>query len=605
MSKHKPKHAPKQQVPKKPGAGKPAPGPVIVAASSAPMRAHLVLIETSGNQRYIFATNKLRENLGASEITWRVGTELVLEAVDSLRGEGATRLWDSEDPWSFTGRLTNQAANPRIEDGAAIEVIVATSGKALLLVRAEEMAREIVRRVTRRAAIEMPGVDVTGVISKPFTWNSDPIHAVVKAVHERHEEVRAARPGPESRFHRLPIVAGCTTTGLPAADVDWRNPEPGKERSASALAKREYVDKARKRLNRLLEKREYFARSLAAVIEQDALEGDWLAIVHADGNGLGEIFLRFDEISGCTRAQDNRDHVDKLRSFSMALEDCTKQAFLAALDGLPTLPASRGKRMVPVVPLVMGGDDLTVLLDGRCALAFTVTFLRAFEQLTKRKVRDIAGRVSPGNPRLGICAGVAVVKPHFPFFTAYSLAEELVRSAKQVKTKCQGPCSALDVHIHHDASGADLDRIRSNLAVDGGSTRLYARPFIVSDKVKLGARDTWRKPRYWEDLVARARTLRAPSEAGDGRQKLPNSQLHELRQGLFLGHEEADGRLRNIYGRYEALGLKDLVLRRQGAEDETSPTLFFDETDETDNQAVRATMFLDTMEVANFLEGAT
>lgn len=520
-----------------------------------------VLIETSGNQAFIFATNKLRENVGASELTAQVGTRFVQEAVQRV---GGLVPRDDRDPTTY----------PAIDDRNPVEVILAVSGKALLLVRDAVVGRQIVREVTLRALREAPGLEVHGVVSQEFDFGTTPLHSLIGKVHQEFEIVRSRLPGPASRFQRLPIVAECASSGLPAQRVanrgDGLADDELREYSAQTFAKLRARERWKSRLDSILNRSKSRARLPDATTDLEKLGCDWFAIVHADGNGLGQVFLKFDKIA---QVNDNRDYITKLRSFSLALDECTETAFCRCLKSLHP----RGHdNIIPIVPLVLGGDDLTVVCDGRQALQFTKKFIDYFEEKT-REHRAINSILKNG---VTSCAGVAIVKPHFPFFAGYQLAEELLQSAKKLaKTNPDRPLSAVDYHILHDASGPDLRRIRRELTVDDGRTILVARPYIVT----AGQGPVNRR---WSDLACRVAAVRARNE--DNRRCLPNSMLHELREGLFLGHEAADARLKLVLERYRNEGLDRLL------GDPQHQSLFWSEGSE------RRTGLLDAVDTAEF-----
>lgn len=504
---------------------------------------HLVLLETSGNQGYIFATNRLRQNVGASELTCRAGTRYVLEAVAASMGTPC--LWDA-DPVRMRWNLLAQP-----HGAAAGRVIVATSGKALLLVETMEQGRRVVERATRAALVEAPGLDLCGVVSEAFDHD---IAKQVRAVHRRFEQVHASVRGPAMRFAALPIVQPCASSGRPARRL-VRIGNRDEPMSHESLAKSEAAPGWNARVGQLLGGA-YRLPTDPDKLEKQLGDLDWVAVVHADGNGLGKLFLNFEHYLPAGGGDD--EYVRCLREFSIELEEATERAFLDALRAVP------GRRMAgsevelkPVVPLVLGGDDMTVFCDGRSALPFTRRYLGAFERETDAQpaVRAVLAKTNDLTAGLGACAGVAVVKPHFPFHSAYDLSERLVRSAKAVKAAARlGPSySAMDFHILYDSTYTDLDTIRGRLEADGGATRLTSKPYLAGHRP--GAKDDPRHVRQLIDRVAAmtARGGRDGQDGGNGRATLSGGKLHELRGELYAGRDSADAMFRLMKGRQQGL----------------------------------------------------
>lgn len=582
----------------------------------------------------------MRENVGASHLIREAGIRFVL---DALQRDSGPNLWDGR-PGAVAGNLTDPQRNPPIEAGGLVEVVLASSGHALLLVRDREVGKGIVRRVTRKAAIDAPGVAIRGVVGEAFRFGSGKFGEAVRDIHALFERTQGSVPGPELRFARMPPVRPCATSGLPAKVVkegrgEGERPEG---RSAVSLAKEDHRDKAWAAIYSILED---FAQDelpppklscgFDDLIDKGSDRGEapeWLGVIHADGNGLGQIFLDFDRYVVAGGGPDDRTHVDRLRAFSLALDRCTLRAFRRALSTVQGWRVAdyqrRGQNLgdMPVLPLILGGDDLTVVCDGRFAVQLAHAFLAAFENETAEDalIAEIAGRAL-GAPRLSACAGVALVKPHYPFHAAYALAEELLKSAKTVKSWVTRdgrpyPCSALDFHVLYESTGRDLEDIRADLTMDGGSTRLVARPYVVSaidwsaDPGPDGAARDWAQPRHWSTLQAAMRAtalaLRREPQPGEAPAQPPNSVLHALRESLFKGADAADQRFRSILRR-DIADWGDAPGRRDGVPamweplvgSETGHSLFFDlplgaRTDGMGDG--RATRLLDAMDLAAF-----
>lgn len=565
----------------------------------------IVLLETSGNQRYIFSTNKLRENVGASELTYQIGTKAVLEAI----GETYT---DAQGLQEF---LLDEKRNAPIETQPdnGVEVIIATSGKALLLTKTLEKAKEIVGKVTRNALKNMPGLTVHGAICEVGKEEATDekklkhIHRAVGDVHHKLEEIRHQIPSNLQRFQRLPFVEPCATSGLPANEI-YRHEsllkttvEP-KPYSKLSIEKQEFSNQGRNRLEKTIQSVKPSVKLMGNIneLEKKFQDTRWLSIIHADGNGLGEIFLNFKENS----KSDKRDYINNYRKFSIALDICTINATGFAVENFQNSYRKNYKERtgndtieLPFIPLILGGDDLTVICDGEYAIKFTYDFLTEFENQTSQNalIKSIAKKAFDVE-RLGICAGIAIIKPHYPFHQAYRLAENLIKSAKLVKTKVLQtdgkslPCSAMDFHVLYDSSGVELKQIREKLEViekDESKTHLYAKPYIVSHLTETPKDKTWLENRKWSELEKRVCAMKAKDD--DNKKQLPNSQLHHIRESLFRGQKETDSEMNLFKHHYKKEGFDKLLC--------ANDSLFFQQNGEI------FTHFLDALDVVELWKG--
>ncbi|MBD2279394.1 MAG: hypothetical protein HEQ13_24900 [Dolichospermum sp. DEX189] len=566
----------------------------------------LVLIETSGNQNYIFSTNKLKENIGASELTYRAGTTWVLEAVDKVNKSTKLLSIFKNGEELRDKLLDTKTLNPPIDtnDNIKVELIVATSGKALLLTKEEKTAKEIIQYVTLKALKKAPGLDICGVIHE-FDWDKNDLGNINTEIHQKFATVRSKRPAPDLRFLRLPMIAECATSSLPASELDFDS-ENKSVISVVSSSKRHSSEKGLERIRELLKKEKPdvdFPGTIRELIEYlDNQQGIWLSVIHADGNGLGEIFLKFQNFinnqnQNC--AVDNRNYVDKLRQFSIALDICTERAFILALEAFKS---TDNQEFATIIPLVLGGDDLTVVCDGKVALRFTQLFLNAFEKETHQNqiISEIA-KEALKVPRLSACAGIAIIKPKFPFSVAYELAENLMQSAKDIKKKVTHPetgkpypCSALDFHILYDSSSVDFKSIRDKIEKKEENIviqKLHNRPYVITseDDIKEANDLGWAKFHQFSKLEEKIKVLVAKDENDGGKRKLPNGQMHDLKAGLYLGKKVADARYRLIKDRYDKQNITILA----GSED----SLFEKEP----NSGIDITGLLDAIDAAEFL----
>ena len=438
------------------------------------MTSYLVMLQTNSNQPFIFSSPRLREQIGASfEITllsrWVKKEAKEILDIDDL----PTSFWVSDSSGKVIVRFTGHADEPKAK------------------------AKDLIRRVTLRALTEAPGLHVTGVFIEATsnTVDADNLQELDRVFLEYSLNRRPAA----ARFPQFPFLERGSESALPASAslgalkfsqeslqpniFDESSPLslPSRvKRAFASTSRKQQVDDVQERLAKqgmeLKQEPQLDPTKLAAAF-QDGEESEdaknmlsSVGVVHIDGNGVGAIMR--DLGSAHSEAQEAGVRVsadeahtepnDALQAFIMVvnkrLDKTVKDAIALSWYDVQELTPDT---VVPIVPVLVGGDDVTVYTDGRYAIPFAEAYIRHYEELTQKdellkQLAVVAGAKKAGP--LTASAGVAIVGRNFPFHIAYDLAEGLVSRGKKLgKKKDKAPCSTIDFHVLRDATVLDPD----------------------------------------------------------------------------------------------------------------------------------------------------
>ncbi|MBQ0164825.1 MAG: hypothetical protein KBS75_06475 [Bacteroidales bacterium] len=343
-----------------------------------------------GIQQFIFQTNELKDIVGASELVDSICTKTFEELLSNQLGK---KLKDNKNA------IINAAGNIKYE------------------LDTREECEQIVRNFPKIVLETAPGITISqAVVEYDETSGQEKFEDVVNKL-ENLLRAQRNKPMPNTTIGLMGIERS-HTTNLPVVQLDKN------EHLDAVTVQKRKAGKMLKLCEIAFGKKDLKWEDVATSPDQMTAKNDWIAVIHADGNGLGQI------------VQKVGNQRDKFKDFSQKLDKATKEAAVNAYCKLIKQGLLEQNKRIPIRPIVIGGDDFTVICRANIALQYVSYFIDEFETKTQEHLGSI---IKENNvfeegtirDRLTACAGIAYVKSSYPFYYAYELAETLCSHAKK------------------------------------------------------------------------------------------------------------------------------------------------------------------------------
>jgi hypothetical protein len=453
--------------------------------------------DITGIQSYIFATDKLQENLGADKLVGSIfGGDDANGAHGILQDTLSEVLPNSCTMWQSGGALQ--------PDKYDAEIIQSRGGYALVAFydkherTAEKWFQMFTSKFLTRVLDECGRVGIaTAAIKTDFgdSYKAD--------YDELNKRLNAAKG-----FNNIPAYAGnqpitrqSVRSGLPAVEC------------RSEHGEKEWIDS-----NQILKRKAGETHDFDDLV----LSGDsFIGVIHVDGNNMGRrIGERLSKCKNYTEAVDeNRKLSNALGKAIKDVIDKSRKDFEEYFKGTEHFTK---KRKVPYYELINAGDDITILTSGRYALSVAANILRWFNKQDSPFGKD---------NRLSASAGVVIFHHHYPFREAYKLAEECCASAKKLtRSEPDAGKSYIDFVLMQGGAVVDLDELRKRQYTIKGKPITH-RPWRVGGNEPIGFEWFERQQREW---------VTHESDAKEREGKWARGKQKALREAIALGDGSAE-----------------------------------------------------------------
>ena len=377
----------------------------------------LAMYDVRGIQNFIFRTNKVKEIMGAS----RIVEDIIESALEhGLREKGIPKeqyilTWEHD--------VELEILSDENEDIVA-QVLFIGGGNAYVMYKDRELAVEINKKMARYVLDEAYSLQLAvAMVAKTESYKED-----YQSVQREMARIKASMPCYSGCLGATSVVAVDDMSGFPYNSIDSMEDLKGKPEYGSSLSY-ESIQKLSAYYRNYKEGEEKIHDNLITQYKEESI----LAVVHIDGNNMGMRIRTLME-----NVPDYAEAVKKMRSISKNINYSFKETFESTRNFIQEWvesPANKvlkkeqkGQKAQYIRKILVAGDDITFICNARLALPIVQYFTQEvtgkvmFGESTEENLREYG---------FSVCAGIAYVHSHFPFHTAYEVAEECCSSAKK------------------------------------------------------------------------------------------------------------------------------------------------------------------------------